>query len=469
METIESLKLVLNPLFKEDIKNIEILNSFTSTQSEIFIIKLIELDLSFILLPLNEYQEPLELMNKDILEAMTLKKLEIGVYKKHFLPSKIISESPLLIIHFDNCIVISTLDFINKLLRPILGQTLSESNILSKKSGDLEKEISKLIDNMFFSISGIPWDLDEFFYFIDKVSLQFILSKLLQVSSEDEITTLVLTLRKSGNRIMKNISSRAWERIQLLSKEKEEFLKQNSKWIESAIFGFSIKINHILQEDDNMIPFSLKLREIRDSITRSFYMPRIKIETLSRAIYLMPKEKSITDLLKYTDRTSLAKALVGIERPLIEKLSLGLSEKGKKLLLDDINFFASTQKDYSREKIRFLNSIVKVLFEEEYKEELKTVSSMIDKIDNPKIYYSINLTDIGSFLLFLERINTKKTKELLNKFLAKTQGAIKTTAELFLNKLMKLTYIYGDTMIREKSKNFIEKLYFTVKTEELLF
>ncbi len=466
MKIKDLLKLLLSPVFYEDIKDIEIVNSFFIKTSKIFVIKILPIGISFILTPTNQVnQNVTNLIKEDVLSAITLKDIKTEIYKKTTHPTKIFSKNYLIVLLFENYQIISNFELIEKILTPLLKQT--SINLSSQDLGELEKEISKAIDNAFLSISGIPWDLDEFFYFIDKVSLQFILSKLLQVSSEDEITTLVLTLRKSGNRIKENISSRAWERIQLLSKEKEEFLKQNSKWVESALFGFSIKINHILQEE--IIPFSSKLKKIRESITKSFYLPRIENKTLSRAIYLLPKSKSINDILKYTDRTSLAKALVGIEKPLIEKLSLGLSEKGKNLLLEDVNFFTTISQDYSKEKIKLLDGIIKLLFEQEYENEINTIMNIVDKLNNLKIYYAINLTDTGSFLLFLEKINTKKTKETLKKFLDKTQGPIRTTAELFLNKLMKLTYIYGDTMINERSKNFIEKLYFTVKTDELLF
>lgn len=477
----EIIKSVFTIIFRPKIIDVRISDSFLLDNDEFFVIKIQPIKDPFIVISNEKISHP-NIIKDDILSILTSRLVKTEIYKKHRFNIKSITSSiPLLIFSLENSKVITKLSIVEEIFSPLLSENNTDTIYKKILKKDFKGNVSilrdsmegidlrKIIDTVFFKLSGIPWKLDDFFYIIDKVSLQFLLSKVISHSTEDEISTLVFTLKKSGERIKNNMSSRAWNKIELMVKEKEATLAGDPDWVKSVNFVMSVKINRILREEGKNTPLSHKLEEIRKNIENIFYHYRTSKRVISNLIYLLNEKRALSQILNYIDRTTLAKALVGIDDTTIDLFGNILSEKGKKMLIEDINFFSSSNFGFLIEKFNFVSSAIKTLLELEkrVKKTEEIIKTMMSEIDYLKCYYSTNLSGIVSLLIFVKTLK-EKDKELFNEFMSKIEGSMNTVVKLFLSGRLGFPFAYGDTLINEKYNEFLEKLYFSVKFDEIL-
>lgn len=462
----ETLKLLLTPIFSRKILSAAVAESYEITSGEAFVIKLSSpLDEPLLFVPKDGNFH--NLIKEDIINLLISSFINVEIYRKKLSSVRLKPSEFLAVLSFDEGTVIVNSTLIEKILNAVIREPGERVKISARSLDYLQAELDRLVEKTFYRLSGIPWDLDDFFQTIDKVSLQFILSKLLSSSSEDEMATLVLTLKKSGDRIVDNISERAWENIKSMSMDKRDSLL-DSDWVEATRFFFSIRINRILREEEKNIPLSRKLSEVREIISRSFYMPRASRKAISNILITLDSMGKIDEILNYVNRTTLVKALVGLEDSSITNLlSRRISQKGHKLLMEDIRSFSEMNRDFIKERAEFLNGTMKLLLkcEEEKEGYRKMIENLIPKLDFSRVFYATSLTGSASYLMFVESIG-KNMRSILNDFLSKTLGPMRTAAELFLRGRIKFTFLYGDTTLKEKFKEFLEHLYFTVKIDE---
>lgn len=516
---------IISPLFYDEVKNFKILNSYNLNTNNVFIIKILPLETPLVVVPKNVKSEIIfqkidKILKLNIIELLISEPIKIEKYQKNISQTKIFSRIPLISIGFENYDILSQFTIVIELLYEIkksLKNALMEIpignfNLQTNKDQLIqmirisETDIRKFVDYFFLGISGIPWDIDELFYSLDKVSFQFLITKLVGRLSEDEISSLILYLDKSGTRILQNISKITKERIhaikgvtieKLISHKNqnlnllkqdlpiEEIIKIQSieererSFSEIARFHASIELNKILTKN-NDTPFSTSLKELRDTFKKVFYSFRTSKEVFSKVLKLLDELENPLEILNYIPRNELPKALVDIPENNLTPILSRLSPKGQKQLLEDIEFFSKNQKDFSKERGIFIDAVIKCLF----KQQLKTkniwqiLSEIIPKLSPTKIYYAIYETKLSTFLIFTEALynlpkreevpKEYKTTELYEEFTKKLEGIAKITLENFINGNLNFTFAYGETKINESIINFSEQLYFTVKMDEIL-
>lgn len=464
----DRIKSLLTLFFSLPIEDLEITNSFNLGTKEIFIIKILEPLNESVIIVDNNNHDISELIREDILSIFSSTKVTLEVYKKRVKQTSIISDKVLLVIHFKDCKAVMKGDFLEKIMKPIIQNLNIKVNILD--AVQFSNEIETLIDEIFYRLSGIPWDIDDFFQVIDNVSLQFILSRLLSEFSEDEMITLIMSL-KNSHKIGANISEGAWERILEMSRHKARDLVFNRDWVEITKLQTALTINKIIREDGKNLTASKHIETIREHIMNSFFLPRVTPKVITRIVEEIERKGKLDEITKYVNRTSLAKSLVGVSEDTIQKFSKVLSSNGYRQLISDVSSFSNTNNLFITERIEFLEGTSRLLLNIDIEREkgnlLEVFAQIIPKLNYPKIYYAVNLTGSNAYLLFCEKL-AKKNRKMLDEFLSKTIGPLKKLAEMFIRKEIGLTYIYGDTLINQKTKEFVEKLYFSVKIDEFM-
>ncbi|MCX8028855.1 MAG: hypothetical protein N2712_02550 [Brevinematales bacterium] len=464
-----SVKLFLNIFFEDEIVKLDIVKEYFIRENRYLIIKLNKLGEKMLVVGKKVTPDKM-FVNKEILKLFISSDPEIEMYMKDVPSTRVYSENDLLLVlHFRDYLIISRVSVIEQIMKPLfdfLGRTFS---IRSYDSDEVFNKLFSVVTELFYGFSGIPWDLDNFFCMLDKVSLQFIFSRLITMLSEDEIYTLVSSLKESGYKIKSNISKRTWESVENLVKYKESTLIYDSDWIETTKFFTSIHLNKILQQDGVDLPISKKLDKIREALLRAFFGPRVLPGVISKIVRYIDKIQKIDEIPNYTSTNTIAKALVGVDMDVLNIFSIYISRSGYSRLEEDIKYF---QKRYQgneleliKDKINFLENALKIIFNSRVKKFEKLFHSLLPKLDSPKLYYAVNTTNPAAYLLALLGIRKELGNDMLDSFLSKTSGSLLKTGRLFLDRRIGFTFAYGDTLIKEKTREFFEKLYFIVKVE----
>ncbi|MEN2998926.1 MAG: hypothetical protein ABDH28_07850 [Brevinematia bacterium] len=410
-----------------------------------------------------------KIVRHDVVEIFSSTKSKLEVYKKRIESSLISSDRLLVVVYFKGSKLVFQASFLEKVTSPMFQGTNLNININVSDVLKFSEIISRLIDEMFYRLSGIPWNIDDFFSILDDVSLQFVLSKLVSRFSEEEISTLIFALKKSGDRIRSNISKGAKEKVNLIVKGKEGFLSSDKEWIEATMLFTALEINRIIREDGQNLTSSQHIRMIRENIMNSFFIPRTSPKVISVIVEEIDKLGKLGDVLKYVDRTTLAKSLVGVDDRIISKFSNFMSRRGFDLLVDDVLSLSKREEHFLKERIEFLEGTTKLMLDHALGKDsddfVKVVSDIIPMLNYSKIYYAVNLTGIAAYFLFSENLR-RRNNVVLEDFLARTVGTLKNVVRMFLKGRILLVGQYGDTMIKEKTREFLEKLYFAVKMDE---
>lgn len=461
----DRIKSLLTPFFSLPIQDLELTNSFNLEKKEIFIIKILEpINESMIVVDNNNYDVS-KLVRGDILSIFSSTKIRLEVYKKSINETSIVSEKVLLVLHFKDCKIVMKSDLLEKIMRPIY----SDIKINTFDVVEFSNDIGLLIDEIFYRLSGIPWNIDDFFYVIDDVSLQFILSKLLSEFSEDQMITLIMSLEKSGQRIKDNISKGAWDKIVSMSGQKASRLADDYDWVEVTKLQVALSINKIIRRDGKNLTTSKHIETIRQNIINSFFIPRVSPKLITKILKEIEMSGKLDEVTNYVSRTSLAKSLVGVSEDVIQKFSKVISANGYRQLVSDVSSFSQTNDLFLTERIEFLEGTSRLLLNRDIEREksdlIGVLAAIIPKLNYSKIYYATNLTDSSTYMLFCEKL-AKENKKMFEEFMSKTVGPLKKLGNMFVKKRIYFVFLYGDTLINQETKKFIEKLYFTVKIDE---